>query len=92
MCNKHFFINTLNRIIKSMNTYKPHKQVLKCQGRQCTECQLQSRLFVCEVGFSLRNVEKSATVCTHLILGVHDMQQASRKAEPGDYKHAVNDM
>ena len=25
-------------------------------------------------------------------LGVHDMQQASRKAEPGDYKHAVNDM
>ena len=26
------------------------------------------------------------------ILGVHDMQQASRKAEPGDYKHAVNDM
>ena len=26
------------------------------------------------------------------ILGVHDMQQASRKAEPGNYKHAVNDM
>ena len=25
-------------------------------------------------------------------LGVHDMQQTSRKAEPGDYKHAVNDM
>ena len=25
-------------------------------------------------------------------LGVHEMQQASRKAEPGDYKHAVNDM
>ena len=25
-------------------------------------------------------------------LGVHDMQQATRKAEPGDYKHAVNDM
>ena len=24
-------------------------------------------------------------------LGVHDMEQASRKAEPGDYKHAVND-
>ena len=24
------------------------------------------------------------------LLGVHDMQQASRKAEPGDYKHAVN--
>ena len=27
-----------------------------------------------------------------LKLGVHYMQQASRKAEPGDYKHAVNDM
>ena len=27
-----------------------------------------------------------------LLLGVHDMQQASRKAEPGDYKHAVNDI
>ena len=27
-----------------------------------------------------------------LLLGVHDMQQASHKAEPGDYKHAVNDM
>ena len=27
-----------------------------------------------------------------LQLGVHNMQQASRKAEPGDYKHAVNDM
>ena len=25
-------------------------------------------------------------------LGVHDMQQASCKAEPGDYKHAVNDL
>ena len=25
-------------------------------------------------------------------LGVHDMQQASPEAEPGDYKHAVNDM
>ena len=25
-------------------------------------------------------------------LGIHDMQQASRKAEPGDYKHEVNDM
>ena len=25
------------------------------------------------------------------ILGVHDMQQASRKAESGDHKHAVND-
>ena len=25
-------------------------------------------------------------------LGVHDMHQASRKAEPGDYKRAVNDM
>ena len=25
------------------------------------------------------------------LLGVHDMQQASHKAEPGDYKHAVND-
>ena len=25
-------------------------------------------------------------------LGVHDMQQALRKAEPGDYKHAVNNM
>ena len=25
-----------------------------------------------------------------LTIGVHDMQQASRKAEPGDYKHAVN--
>ena len=24
-------------------------------------------------------------------LGVHDMQQASRKAEPGNHKHAVND-
>ena len=23
-------------------------------------------------------------------LGIHDMQQAPRKAEPGDYKHAVN--
>ena len=26
-----------------------------------------------------------------IILGVHDMQQASRKAESGDHKHAVND-
>ena len=26
------------------------------------------------------------------LLGVHNMQQASRKAEPGDYKHPVNDM
>ena len=25
-------------------------------------------------------------------LGVHNMQQALCKAEPGDYKHAVNDM
>ena len=25
-------------------------------------------------------------------LGVHDMQQASHKAEPGDYKYAVNDI
>ena len=25
-------------------------------------------------------------------LGVHDMQQASHKAEPGDYKDAVNDI
>ena len=25
-------------------------------------------------------------------VGVHDMQQASPKAEPGDYKHAVNDV
>ena len=29
---------------------------------------------------------------SHVILGVYDMQQASCKAEPGDYKHAVNDM
>ena len=27
-----------------------------------------------------------------ITIGVHDLQQASRKAEPGDYKHAVNDM
>ena len=26
------------------------------------------------------------------ILGVHDMQQASHKAESSNYKHAVNDM
>ena len=26
------------------------------------------------------------------ILGVHDMQQASRKAESGNHEHAVNDM
>ena len=25
------------------------------------------------------------------LLGVHDMQQASHKAEPGYYKHVVND-
>ena len=29
-------------------------------------------------------------VCNE-ILGVHDMQQASHKAESGDHKHAVND-
>ena len=31
-------------------------------------------------------------VLVYYKLGVHDMQQASRKAEPGNYKHAVNDM
>ena len=25
------------------------------------------------------------------LCNIHDMQQASCKAEPGDYKHAVND-
>ena len=29
---------------------------------------------------------------TQLGVRIHDMQQASRKAEPGDYKHAMNDM
>ena len=28
----------------------------------------------------------------YTILGVHDMQQSLRKAEPDDYKHAGNDM
>ena len=27
-----------------------------------------------------------------VILRIHDMQQASHKAEPDNYKHAVNDM
>ena len=37
-------------------------------------------------------VHISSTPAITSVLGVHDMQQASRKAEPGDYKHAVNDM
>ena len=31
-------------------------------------------------------------MCIRIKLGVHDMQQASRQAEPGDHKHAVNNV
>ena len=48
----------------------------------------------------LCNVEKFFTINlspkelkhNRQLLVVHDMEQASHKAEPGDYKHAVNDM
>ena len=41
---------------------------------------------------SEQKLNKATERCVYGKLGVHGMWQALRKAEPGDYKHAVNDM
>ena len=56
---------------------------------------LHARLYTVRYTFTVRRLSHMCVPIENgilrIILGVHDMQQASRKAEFGDHKHAVND-
>ena len=52
---------------------------------------LMSDIFVTWDGATLEFENSNLITESIIILGVHDMQQASRKAESGDHKHVVND-